>query len=113
MSQAPYQRGTVVKGPNPFSPAQHRPYVKLSDTTHPFGAQEGIFVAVTTTQRPESIELRPGDFLTGGLLKRSYASPWVVTTFKYADLQGEDGRLQVGIVNDIAEATAGYIGVSP
>lgn len=113
MSQAPYLRGAVVKGPNPFSKAQHRPYVKLSDDTHPFDQQEGLYAAITTTQRSDAIELSSSDFVSGGLPKTSYVSPWVITTFKHADLSKQEGQLSGSIVDDIAAAAASYLGVSP
>ena len=38
-----YGRGTVVKGPDLFADYDHRPYVCLSDDTHPFGDEEALY----------------------------------------------------------------------
>ena len=38
----PYERGTVVKGPDLFANYDHRPYVRLSDDTHPFSDEEAL-----------------------------------------------------------------------
>lgn len=44
-----YPRGAVVRGPDLFADHRYRPYVCLSDDTHPFSDEEGLYVAVTTT----------------------------------------------------------------
>jgi len=108
MSGSPYRRGAVVKAPDPFGAGSHRPYVHVTDPSHPFDGEEGLFVAVTTTERSAAVELADDDFVSGGLPRRSNVSPWVVTTFKHADVAGREGRLAVGVV----DAAAGYLGVS-
>ncbi len=112
MSESPYPRGAVVKAPDPFGAGTHRPYVHLTDPSHPFDGVEGLFVAVTTTERSAAVELADEDFVSGGLPRRSYASPWVVTTFKHADVTDREGRLAAGVVDAVAEAAAGYLGAS-
>lgn len=64
-----YSRGDVVKGPNHFSSADSRPYVALSDDTHPFSGEEAIYALVTTTSRPDAIPIADADFVSGGLPK--------------------------------------------
>lgn len=78
---------------------------------HPFESQEGLWVAVTTTGRSEAIPLGKGDFISGGLPKTSYASPWNVTTIKIADMGTVEGILEESVVNRITEDAAAYMGV--
>lgn len=106
-----YHRGDVVKGPDFFGPSPFRPYVCIQDGSHPFGGQEGIFVAVTTTRRSEAIPLTDDDFETGELPKTSYVNPWTVTTIKHADIQTREGVLVEDTIDTIAKKLCNYVGV--
>lgn len=106
-----YSRGDVVKGPDLFGAGTFRPWVLVSDTSHPFAGQEGLWVVVTTTERSQAIPLGEGDFIEGGLSKTSYANPWNVTTIKMADMKEVGGRLSESLVDQIARDAAGYLGV--
>ena len=106
-----YDRGAVVKGPDLFADYDYRPYVCLSDDTHPFSDEEALYAAVTTTRRAVAIPLTDDDFTTGGLPRESYVNPWTVATIRHADIQHEEGRLVDATIETIAEEAAGYIGV--
>jgi mRNA-degrading endonuclease toxin of MazEF toxin-antitoxin module len=106
-----YDRGAVVKGPDLFADYEYRPYVCLSDDTHPFSDEEALYAAVTTTQRAVAIPLTDDDFTTGGLPRESYVNPWTIATIRHADIQHEEGRLVDATIETIAEEAAGYIGV--
>lgn len=107
-----YDRGTVVKGPDLFADHDNRPYVQLSDETHPFSDEEALFTAVTSTPRDAAIPLTDGDFTTGGLPRESYVNPWTVVSIRLADIEGEEGRLGEDITKTIAREAASYLGVS-
>jgi mRNA-degrading endonuclease toxin of MazEF toxin-antitoxin module len=106
-----YDRGAVVKGPDLFADYDYRPYVCLSDDTHPFSDEEALYAAVTTTRRAVAIPLTDDDFTTGGLPRESYVNPWTIATIRHADIQHEEGRLVDATTETIAEEAAGYIGV--
>jgi mRNA-degrading endonuclease toxin of MazEF toxin-antitoxin module len=106
-----YDRGAVVKGPDLFADYDYRPYVCLSDDTHPFSDEEALYAAVTTTQRAVAIPLTDDDFTTGGLPRESYVNPWTIATIRHADIQHEEGRLVDTTTETIAQEAAGYIGV--
>jgi mRNA-degrading endonuclease toxin of MazEF toxin-antitoxin module len=106
-----YDRGAVVKGPDLFADYDYRPYVCLSDDTHPFSDEEALYAAVTTTQRAVAIPLTDDDFTTGGLSRESYVNPWTIATIRHADIQHEEGRLVDTTTETIAQEAAGYIGV--
>jgi len=62
MTDQPYARGTVVKGPDLLGPHNHRPYVCLSTQKPPFRDEEAVYAAVTTTRRSQAIPLAAADF---------------------------------------------------
>jgi mRNA-degrading endonuclease toxin of MazEF toxin-antitoxin module len=106
-----YNRGAVVRGPDVFGGHSYRPWIVVSDETHPFGDEEGLFVAVTTTPRRVAIPLRDSDFRRGGLPRESYANPWSVTTLQHTDIAEAEGYLTAETTERIAGAAAGYLGV--
>lgn len=110
MTDQPYSRGTVVKGPDILGPHKHRPYVCLSTDTPPFRDEEAIYAVVTTTQRSVAIPLADTDFTSGGLPRESYVNPWVLVTMKHADIHEIEGQLTEDTVDKIARAAATNIG---
>ena len=106
----PADRGEVIVGPDPFSDSDYRPWVVLSDDTHPFYQEEFMCAAMTRTQRSDSIPLPDSAFVSGsGLPQSSYASPWAVTTLKNSDVQHTYGRLDPDVTDRIARDSAEYI----
>lgn len=110
MTEQPYVRGTVVKGPDILGPHEHRPYVCLSTETPPFRDEEAIYAVVTTTRRSAAIPIAATDFTNGGLPRESYVNPWVLVTIKHADIQGREGRLAEDTVDKVAQEAATHIG---
>jgi hypothetical protein len=106
-----YDRGTVVKGPDLFAGHDYRPYVCLSDVSHPFSDEEGLYAAITTTRRAVAIPLTDGDFTSGGLPRESYVNPWTVASIRHADIEGVEGRLDETTTETIAREAAGYLGI--
>ena len=106
-----YERGAVVKGPDLLADHDYRPYVCMSDRTHPFHDEEAVYVAVTTTRRSVAISLTDDDFVSGGLPRRSYANPWTVVTIRHADVGRKEGHLVDATAEQIATEAAGYLGV--
>ena len=105
-------RGVVVKGPDLFADHDYRPFVRLNDDSHPFGDEEGLYAAVTTTRRPVAVPLTDDDFVSGGLPRESYVNPWTIATIKHADVAEREGRLVSETTDRIAAAAASYLGVS-
>lgn len=106
-----YNRGAVVKGPDLLADHDYRPYVCLTDDTHPFSDEEGLYAAATTTRRAVAIPLSNDDFETGGLPHETYINPWTVITIRHADIQNKEGQLITATTEKIAKETAGYLGV--
>ncbi|WP_135853172.1 hypothetical protein [Halorussus salinus] len=106
-----YDRGTVVKGPDLLADHEYRPYVCLTDESHPFNDEEALYAAVTTTRRAAAIPLASADFKSGGLPRESYVNPWTVVPIRHADVYDEEGRLVEATTEKIAQEAAGYLGV--
>ena len=104
-------RGSVMKGPDLFADHDYRPYVRLSDDSHPFGDEEALYVAVTTTPRSVAVSLTESDFAAGSLPKDSYANPWTVVPIRHADIQAKEGQLTRRKTNEIAREAANYLGI--
>jgi len=76
MSDGPVQRSDVVWHPTPFKqPPKERPFLILSDSSHPFHGSEYAVVGLTRTNRPPAIELDRAAWDVGDLGGDSYASP--------------------------------------
>ncbi|MBP1923961.1 mRNA-degrading endonuclease toxin of MazEF toxin-antitoxin module [Halorubrum alkaliphilum] len=106
-----YTRGTVVKGPDLLAEHNYRPYVCLTDDSHPFSEEEALYAAVTTTRRAVAIPLGDDDFVSGSLPRESYVNPWTIVSIRHTDIQEEEGRLDEETVTKIAGDAAGYLGV--
>lgn len=70
-----YPRGSVVFAPDELGSGDSRPYVVLSDDSHPFADEKFLAAIVTTTLRSFAVPLTDDDFETGKLPRQSYASP--------------------------------------
>lgn len=108
---ATYTRGVVVKGPDLLAEHDYRPYVCLSDDSHPFSDEEALYAAVTTTRRAIAIPLTDSDFTSGGLPHESYVNPWTLVSIRHSDIHREEGRLVEATVTKIANDAAGYLGI--
>jgi len=112
MTDQPYARGVVVKGPDLLGPHEYRPYVCLSTENPPFRDEEAVYAVVTTTRRSAAIPLAETDFSSGGLPRESYVNPWVLVTIKHADIQGVEAQIADDTVDKIAREAATHIGAS-
>lgn len=103
-------RGEVWWGPAPHksSPA-YRPWLVVSDMSHPFADVECIVVAMTTQNHPDGIAVPDEAWVQGGSEKDAYVSPWYVTTIKQGDLDNQQGGLANSLVADVVEALRSYI----
>ncbi|MFC6873773.1 type II toxin-antitoxin system PemK/MazF family toxin [Halobellus marinus] len=95
-------RGAVWWGPAPHkaSPA-YRPWVVVSDNSHPFADTECIAVAMTTQAHAEGILVPDDAWIRGGSDKSAYVSPWYVTTIKQRDFDRQQGVLSEPLLADV------------
>lgn len=74
-------RGEVWWGPAPFkSTASYRPWLVVSDDSHPFASEECIALAMSTRRHHGSIAVAQADWVDGGSDVDAFVSPWYVTT---------------------------------
>lgn len=94
MSSGPYQRGDIVWHPTPFKQTpKERPFLILSDDSHPFHGSEYAVVGLTRTNRPPAIKPQNSDWRVGNPETDSFISPWYVFTIKHADIKRPKGAL--------------------
>lgn len=113
MSGEAFARGDVVWHPAPFKsgPAE-RPFLIVSDSSHPFHGTEYTVVGLTRTNRPPAVELDEEAWEVGDPGEGSYASPWYVFTIKHANINRPKGALTAAATDEVAKAVAAMIGVS-
>ncbi|WP_181685871.1 type II toxin-antitoxin system PemK/MazF family toxin [Halorhabdus salina] len=102
-------QGDVWWGPAPHKadPA-YRPWLVVSDSSHPFADEESIVVGLTTQRHPDSIPVPDDAWIRGGSEKRAYISPWYVTTVKDRDLDNLQGTLAESLVVEAIETLHQY-----
>lgn len=105
-----YNRGDVIWGPEPFKPAvKPRPWVIISNENHPFHGEEYLAVTLTTTKRPEALEIIESHWIEGSAPRKSYAAPWVVITIKHKDIKEKIGKLDLDFLDKIIKNLESYI----
>ena len=52
-----YDRGVIVVASDPFGNTPRRPYLIVSDETHPFAGKQYIALGITTKEYAESLPL--------------------------------------------------------
>lgn len=102
-------RGEVWWGPAPHKPGPaYRPWLVVSDDSHPFAHTECIGLGMTTTEHAEGIAVPDAAWVAGGSNVDSYISPWYVTTLKLRDLDNHQGTIDPELVTTAVEALHGY-----
>jgi mRNA-degrading endonuclease toxin of MazEF toxin-antitoxin module len=102
-----YEQGAVVVASDPFGGGDTRPYLVVSNTTHPFGDEENVAVVITTTEREEAIPLA-GEYVEGELPYESFVSPWSPVTLKHATIDKRVAHVSREVVSKAADALYGY-----
>ena len=96
------ERGAVVEYPSLFDfDSYPRPYLILSNESHPFYGKEYIGVAITTTALDQAVPIEDEAWIRGGLPKRSYVKPWQPTTLKRANIIDAFGVLRAEFVDAV------------
>lgn len=103
------KRGEVHWGPAPHkdSPA-YRPWLVVSDSSHPFADEECIALALTTQKHDSGIAVPTDAWIAGGSVKQSYISPSYVATIKHRDFDTHQGTLADEMVDEAVAALHNY-----
>lgn len=104
----PFDRGHVVWHDGLFH-GSGRPWLVVSDTQHPFLGEEYVVAGLTTAERPNAIELGDEDWVVGGLPRKSYVSPWFLTTLEHAAIERGVGTITTETVDAVAAGLDRYL----
>jgi len=105
-----HERGSVWWGPAPHkSSPSYRPWVVVSDDSHPFADTECIALAMTTKQHTRSIAVPDDEWVSGGSKKDAYISPWYTTTLKLRDFDRKQGVLDPALVDEATASLGEYV----
>lgn len=103
-----YERGTVVVASDPFGNTPRRPYLLVSDETHPFAGEQYIAVGISTKEYDDSIPLA-GSFTTGELTRESFVSPWAVVSLLESDIERAVAQVEETLTDEIAKRLTAYV----
>lgn len=105
----PRNRGDVWWGPALHKPGPaYRPWLIVSDGSHPFSAEECIALAMTTRRYPKGIEVPRRAWVHGGSDTPAFVSPWYITTIKHADFDRQQGTVATDVVEAAVEELHRY-----
>ena len=105
-----YPIGGVVIARDPFGAGSDRPYVIISNDTHPFHGEEYVVTIVTTTERGRAVPLTDETFTKGSLPRQSYASPWNPVTLKDDQIEKHVATIAGNTVDEVVSELMTYIG---
>ena len=106
------QRGSIVVASDPYGHTPRRPYLILSDETHPFSGEQYIAAGITTKEYLPSVSLE-GRFVEGGLSEQSFVSPWAVVSLREADIERTVAIVDQTVTRIASEQMARFVGYAP
>lgn len=105
-----YPIGGVVIAKDPFGAGTDRPYLIISNDTHPFHGEEYIVTVVTTTERDRAVPLSEDSFIEGSLPRRSFVSPWNPVTLKDHLIEKHVASIAGNVVDEVVSELSTYVG---
>ncbi|WP_096394449.1 hypothetical protein [Halorubrum trapanicum] len=106
-----YRRGTVVVASDPFGDAPRRPYLIVSDGSHPFAGEQYIGAGISTKEYDASVPLA-GAFAEGGLDRESFVAPWAVVSLREATVDRAVARVEDEVTETTVRRMARFVGYS-
>lgn len=103
-----YDRGVVVVAADPFGNTPRRPYLLVSNETHPFDGNQYIALGITTKEYPESLPLADS-FETGTLNRESFVSPWAVVSLRDIDIDRAVARVSTELTDTAVDTMVRYV----
>ena len=104
-----YRRSTVVVASDPFGNTPRRPYLVVSDESHPFPGEQYIAVGISTREYDESVPLAD-TFVEGSLDRESFVAPWAVVSLREANLERAVARVTDSVTETTVRRMAGFAG---
>lgn len=103
-----FEPGTIVVATDPYGNTPRRPYLVVSDESHPFAGTQSIALAITTKSHSENLPLE-GEFEVGRLNRPSFVSPWAVVSLMDVDVDRVVARLSREFIEEAAARTSNYV----
>jgi len=105
------ERCDVVRSVDPFKLGEdsQRPWLIVSNDSHPFGDEQFVAVAISTKEYGDLISLKPGVWTVGGVPQQSFVSPWAVHSPRVEDLIAWQGRVTDEFVNEVVDELETYL----
>ena len=106
-----FDRGDVLYGDDPFKGEEYaRPWLVVSDETHPYHGEQYIILALTTrTWHDDLVEIPEAAWLKGGTPERSRVVPWSVETLEHDDIQHWQGSLESEVGDTAVAELVDYV----
>lgn len=103
--------GDVVRSTDPFKLGRdrQRPWLVVSNDSHPNHGEQFIAVAVSTREYRHSLPLLTEVWETGGVPRESFVSPWAVHSPRIEDLETWQGRVAGEFVERIVAEVETYL----
>ena len=105
------EQGDVVRSVDPFKLGEdsQRPWLIVSNDSHPFGDEQFVTVAVSTKKYEDSVTLEPDVWSVGGVPQQSFVSPWAVHSPRVEDVVAWQGRVTDGFVTRVIDELESYL----
>lgn len=104
-----YRRGTVVVASDPFGHTPRRPYLVVSDETHPFAGEQYIGVGISTKEYDASIPL-DNAFTDGRLDRDSFVAPWAVVSLRDNMIERGVARVTESVTETTVDRMVAFVG---
>lgn len=104
--EAPY-KSTRSDGTSP-----QRPWLVVSNDSHPFQGTEYVVLGMTTSGRQNEIAVEERHWRVGGTSKRGHVSPWYAMTLKHRSIAYRVGTVAEEIVDRAVDELQAYLGYS-
>lgn len=105
------ERGDVVRSQDPFKLGtdSQRPWLIVSNGSHPFSDEQFLAVAISTKQYERSLSLDPDVWTIGGVPRESFVSPWAVHSPRIEDLVAWQGRVTAEFTDRVVSELESYV----
>jgi len=105
------ERGDVIRSSDPFKLGEERqrPWLIINNSSHPFGDEQFLGVAISTKEYDDSIALRSDVWEVGGVPRESFVSPWAVHSPRIEDLVAWQGRVTDEFIHTVVDEIEMYL----